>query len=79
MADGARQSNCALPLGGPSDGIAYALAEILSAYSAIDAMNMLRFVSHGDGKLEVISDWTNELYLTYGAPDGTYYLVREKK
>lgn len=64
-----------------SDGSAYAWAQCKSTGSnkASDTYNGLSFISYENGKLEVASDWIDEMYYAYGDPAGTFYLVREKK
>ncbi|MCR4805392.1 MAG: hypothetical protein K5981_07020 [Clostridia bacterium] len=78
MASGARQSNYEAYNDFYPDS-SYASAYRSETY-ATDYGNWLFFDCSGDGgSIEVESDWNDEMYLKYDAPDGTYYLVREKK
>ena len=78
MASGARQSNYEAYNDFYPDS-SYASAYRSETY-ATDYGNWLFFDCSSDGgSIEVESDWNDEMYLKYDAPDGTYYLVREKK
>ena len=77
-ASGARQSNYESH-DQYGNSFAWAAVNEWNEYHANDRGNGLIFDSIGDGRLEIVSDWIDEMYLQYEAPDGTYYLVREKK
>ncbi len=77
-ASGARQSNYESH-DQYGNSFAWAAVNEWNEYHANDRGKGLIFDSIGDGRLEIVSDWIDEMYLQYEAPDGTYYLVREKK
>ena len=77
MAGGAKQSDFIAQ--DYENGSSYAWATNSDEKNAFDSGNGIRFVSDGKGGLEVSSDWIEEMYIQYEAPDGRYILVREKK
>ena len=77
MAGGAKQDNfVAIDY---ENGSSYVWASNSDEKNAFDKGNSIRFVSDGKGSLEISSDWIEEMYIQYEAPDGKYILVREKK
>ena len=77
MADGAKQSNY-IAYDYEYDSY-YVWASNESEGFARDYSNGLSFRNYGNGLTIIESDWIDEMYYAYGAPDGYYYLVREKK
>lgn len=60
-------------------GTSYCWASNDNEGLARDYSNGLIFRNYGNGLTIIESDWIDEMYYAYGAPDGYYYLVREKK
>ena len=77
MADGGKQSNFIAY--DYSYGTSYSWASNESEGYAKDISNGLYFTNYGNGLTVIASDWIDEMYYEYSAPDGYYYLVREKK
>ncbi len=52
-------------------------ATIRNTTTGFDSEDNITFKARKNGSIKVTSDWTDELYMQYEAPDGVYYLVKE--
>ncbi len=52
-------------------------ATIKSATVAVVKEDSLTFKARKNGSIKVTSDWIDEMYIQFDAPDGIYYLVKE--